>query len=273
MKKLFGDNEEIIIQDSLEGLGTIYGEGMVVHALCLGGNCRLVFNGKNYDLTKGRLFITPLCNLITQIKPSDDFKIEAIFIKNRFINLSIPRSGYSTIGRITLYKNPIMQLTEEQQQIFKKDIETIKERIENSGHNFHEEIVANAVQMMILDFYDFHSSLYNRQFDFGGLGSNIFNRFIELLENKEFRFSREVAYFADKLFITPKYLSEVTKDISGNSANYWINTYTIRDITHFLKDRSISLDKIVEIFNFSSKAYFSRYVHRHLGLTPNEYRN
>ncbi len=77
----------------------------------------------------------------------------------------------------------------------------------------------------------------------------------------------------DRLCVTPKYLSEVSKKASGYGANYWINRYTILDITRLLRDKSLSFVDISDIFNFSSPAYFSRYVQQNLGMKPSDYRD
>ena len=52
----------------------------------------------------------------------------------------------------------------------------------------------------------------------------------------------------------------------------WINRFTVLDISRQLRDRSLSFVDISEMFNFSSPAYFSRYVQRYLGESPSEYR-
>lgn len=77
---------------------------------------------------------------------------------------------------------------------------------------------------------------------------------------------------SSELCIAPKYLSEISKSITGNSANWWINRFTVLDISRQLRDRSLSFVDISEMFNFSSPAYFSRYVQRYLGESPSEYR-
>lgn len=82
----------------------------------------------------------------------------------------------------------------------------------------------------------------------------------------------EVAYYADKLCVTPKYLSEVSKKVSGYAANYWINRYTILDISRLLRDKSLSFVQISDMFGFSSLGYFSRYVQNNLGVNPTDYR-
>lgn len=69
------------------------------------------------------------------------------------------------------------------------------------------------------------------------------------------RRNREVTYYASELCIAPKYLSEISKSITGNSANWWINRFTVLDISRQLRDRSLSFVDISEMFNFSSPAY------------------
>lgn len=87
-----------------------------------------------------------------------------------------------------------------------------------------------------------------------------------------FREHREVNWYADKLCVTPNYLSEVSRKISGYAANYWISRYTVLDISRLLRDRSLTFARISDMFGFSSPAYFSRYVQQHLGVSPTAFR-
>ena len=102
--------------------------------------------------------------------------------------------------------------------------------------------------------------------------ASIMNRFLKMLEAGTYREHREVSYYADCLCVSPKYLSEVSKKVSGYAANYWINRYTILDITRLLRDKSLTFVQISDMFGFSSPAYFSRYVQQNLGLNPTDYR-
>ena len=124
---------------------------------------------------------------------------------------------------------------------------------------------------MILDFFDFHATLYG----FDRITSQYYQlmeQFLELLEQGDFRHNREIGYYADKLCVTPKYLSEVSKKVSGLPANYWITRYTALDISRQLRDRSLSLTDISDMFGFSSTAHFSRYVQNNLGARPSDFR-
>ena len=71
---------------------------------------------------------------------------------------------------------------------------------------------------------------------------------------------REVKYYADALCVTPKYLSEVCRLVSGYSASYWIARYTALDISRQLRDRTLSIEAVADLFHFSSLSHFSRYV-------------
>ena len=98
------------------------------------------------------------------------------------------------------------------------------------------------------------------------------HRFLRMLEDGTYREHREVSYYVDCLCITSKYLSEVLKKVSRYAANYWINRYTIFDISRLLSDKSLSFVQISDMFSFSSQAYLSRYVQQNLGFNPTEYR-
>ena len=80
--------------------------------------------------------------------------------------------------------------------------------------------------------------------------------FLSLLESGEYREYREVIWYADKLCVTSKYLSEVSKSVSGYAANFWINRCMVLDIPRLLRDRSQTFVQISEMFHSSSPAYF-----------------
>ena len=103
--------------------------------------------------------------------------------------------------------------------------------------------------------------------------AQVMNNFIGMLERGDYRKNREVGYYADKLCVTPKYLSEVCKKVSGFSANSWINRYAAIDLVHLLKDKSLSLTDIAYMFDFSSPSHFSRFVQNNLGQKPSAFRS
>lgn len=266
------EQKDIIITDTLKGAGTSTYKEYLGHALCLDGMCRIVFNGQKLEMKKGDLMIVRKGKLIEKIRQEENFRVIMIYVSAKFIELSTPQSNYGMKGQLALFLNPIMHLTQVQFEQCRKNFENLRVRLEQTQHHFYRDLMINTVQTLILDFYDFHASLYQEE-DVSTQYATIMNKFLGLLENGEYRTHREVTWYADKLCVTSKYLSEVSKNVSGYAANFWINRYTILDISRLLRDKSLTFVEISDIFNFSSPAYFSRYVQHHLGLKPTEYRN
>ena len=99
----------------------------------------------------------------------------------------------------------------------------------------------------------------------------IFNQFTELLEkyhNKE----REIAFYADKMFITPKYLSQVIKDYTNKTALAFIEEYVIAEAKSMLLSTTLSIQQISDELNFPSQSVFGKYFKRVTGKSPKEYR-
>lgn len=63
---------------------------------------------------------------------------------------------------------------------------------------------------------------------------------------------RKLEYYADKLNITTKYLSGVSRTFTGRGASYWINRFTTTKICILLKFSRMSLSEIADKFRFSS---------------------
>lgn len=209
--------------------------------------------------------------LVERIRPAEDFRVKVIYVASEFIELSTPLSNYGMKGQLALFLDPVMKLDAGQLELCRKDFEMVEERLAQTDHHFRRDLLIASVQLLIIDFFDFHSHLYGVD-NIPLQSAAIMSRFLNMLENGTYREHREVKWFADKLCVTPKYLSEVCRKVSGYPANYWINRYTVLDISRLLRDKSLTFVRISDMFGFSSPAYFSRYVQQHLGVSPTEYR-
>ena len=263
--------KDIIVADSLGIVKTDIEEQYLSHLLCLGGTCRFFFNGQEFELREGDLFIIRRRSLVEKIRPSADFRCKIIYAKPGFIELSTPQSNYAMKGQLSLFNNPVIHLIPEQQILCRRNFDILEQRVNNTEHLFYRETLINAMQTAILDFFDFHARIYGNT-DISMQNASIMSRFLTMLEEGTYREHREVSYYADRLCVTAKYLSEVTKKVSGYAANYWINRYTILDISRQLRDKSLTFVQISDMFGFSSPAYFSRYVQQNLGVKPSDYR-
>lgn len=263
--------EQVIIKDTLLEFGTGTYSDYLLHALCLGGRCSFVFNDRPFVFGENDCLIVRKGRLVEKVECSGDFRVKAVYVTPVFIEACTPQSNYGMKGQLSLFLNPVMRLDARQSERLLSDIRNIENRLHDSSHRFYREMMINAVQTMILDFFDFHAALYGEE-EITAPYARTMQRFISMLERGDYRLHRDIGYYASELCVAPKYLSEISNKVSGYPANYWINRYTILDISRLLKDKSLTIVHISDMFGFSSPAYFSRYVRTYLGLNPSEYR-
>ena len=83
---------------------------------------------------------------------------------------------------------------------------------------------------------------------------------------------RDLSFYADKLYLTPKYLSKLVKTVSGKSAHEWIDAFVILEAKNMLKYSDLSIKSIVYELNFPNQTTFYRFFKAKTGLTPSQYR-
>ena len=83
---------------------------------------------------------------------------------------------------------------------------------------------------------------------------------------------RNLSFYADKLYLTPKYLSKLIKSVSGKSAHEWIDSFVILEAKNLLKYSDMSIKAIVYELNFPNQTTFYRFFKTKTGMTPSEYR-
>ena len=95
--------------------------------------------------------------------------------------------------------------------------------------------------------------------------------FIRLVQ-ENFRRERQLQFYADKLCITPRYLSRVVKESTASSAAEWIERYVILEARALLKSTNMTIQQISDYLNFPSQTFFGKYFKRRMGISPKEYR-
>ena len=121
----------------------------------------------------------------------------------------------------------------------------LKARSEQTNHLFYSELIQHLLIAHILDLYDIHAR--GRQNDFvTEHHAQLVRKFIELLYQGNFIEHRNLSYYAQKLFVSPHYLSEVCRKVSGKGASYFIDRFTMQEICRLLLQKEYSLTDIAE---------------------------
>ena len=99
-----------------------------------------------------------------------------------------------------------------------------------------------------------------------------FNRFMMLLE-KDYKISRDVNYYAEKMNISSKYLTNIVSQVTGHTPKTIIDQYVILQLKMHLKRSTQSIKEMAWEFHFADVSFFCRYFKKHTGLTPQQIRS
>ena len=82
----------------------------------------------------------------------------------------------------------------------------------------------------------------------------------------------DIAFYASRLCISPRYLSQIVRDISGRTVIDYINQMLMLEASYLLLQTSLPIGEIAERLHFSETASFTRFFTRMKGTSTREYR-
>lgn len=118
-------------------------------------------------------------------------------------------------------------------------------------------------------------SIYSRRIieekNVAGHKIDTFIKLIRLIE-KYYMQERGVAFYADKLCLSPKYLSALSKSVCGYTVQELVFRAIIRKSFFWLKNTNKSVQEISDDLNFPNASFFGTFFKKQTGLAPSYYR-
>ena len=105
----------------------------------------------------------------------------------------------------------------------------------------------------------------------GGQKYNTVIRFKKLVAEK-YGVLKQVKDYAEMLNISPLYLNEITKEITGFPASYWISQEIVLEAKRMLYYTLLDVKQIAYALGYEDHAYFSRFFKKHVGMTALTFR-
>lgn len=264
--------ELVCFHNSVSDLLEMTSTTRILHLLPTAGSLSFQHRITRYNVTVGDYVILPNAALVSDFAVSGDYAGLMFSLSTQAVNKVALRSNYGIIGHLSLLQNPVMRLSPAAFSRCCKDVEQLQRRLSEHEHPFYDELIEHLLAAHILDLYAIHAQTHP-QAHFADRAAVLLRRFTEELSKGSFRQHRNLEWYAQKLFVTPHYLSEICRRASGRSASYFIDLFTVQEIASLLIRKELPIQKIAEDFSFCSASYFSRYVVRHLGMTPLMFRN
>lgn len=164
--------------------------------------------------------------------------------------------------------------------ITKEEDETITVLFEQAIKEYRKEKFSLSLLISYFNLIFSHvSQFHERQFtENKKLYSKSVDDFLMLLNNyyqkeNSNTVQPSVAYFAEKLNITPNYLSDLIKFYTGQTALEHIHKHIIETAKLLLDEKKLNIRQVATSLGFEYPNYFSRLFRNMTGISPSKYRN
>ena len=246
---------------------------MVLMIYCIKGRIQGDINGKTCLAQAGDVVICLPNSYLSNYMMTPDFDSKIIGFSYNAIQHNIPITRDALDLMSFVAKNPVIHLDLERQALISKYYTIIYHKIKHPHGYFHKEIMHSLFQCAVFELCAIIAP--HVQYSEGGGNMKqadlLFRKFIELLTQNDGK-TCSVKKYAETLCITPKYLSFISKTVSGRTALEWIHEYTVKAIERYLKHSNLSIKEIADRLEFPNLSFFGKFTKNHLGVSPTEYR-
>lgn len=277
-----GDSDDLVVMENLGTipLGSVCLQNHGVLIFCTEGRAQFEYDGNVIQLQKNDFFLYMVHSTVSNILTSSDFNCWQIwFTRDELWNIEI--YNLVSLADMSLLKlHPVVHLTDDDIKLCDSYFQLLCSRMKSSTSALTPYIVRSLLGTMMLELLSImrrSSEQAARQGRQEGVNSSIHKKriidnFMRLVEESDGRI-RRVDEFANKLNITPKYLSTILKEVMNRRPSTYILLYTLKAIERRLRFTDMTMQEIANDLKFPNASFFGKYCKEHLGMTPLEYRN
>lgn len=270
-KNLVSLNDDFILVEDISfnsAPGKPFKLDMVVAVICISGYSTGYINMNRFTTRPKSILILLPDQIIQQESKTEDFEGLCIVMSKNFIEELNLKNSIPMF--LSLINDPVLPLDDQSYKALNQYFFLMRRTVQMTEHPYRLEVVKHLTLAL---FYGL-GPMYHKPLDKDSITKNqeLTGRFLELV-SANFRRERSVKFYADNLFMSPKYMSKLIKEASGKSAIDWINDAVILEAKALLRSSTLTIKEITYELNFPSQSFFGKYFKRHTGLTPSEYRD
>lgn len=241
-----------------------------VLTICLKGRAVFKLNFRDFAVSEGMIFAYLPGQIFRLMERSDDLVIETLFLSADYVlQLPLPKD-LDLLKR--LGSEPVQNVNPEtlhNMLEFHALIAKYHRQPESGYRDGQTRALLFALLMEIGKVYSGAVPSVPRAVSRkDGLADEFFNLLL-----KHYKTERSVAFYADRLCLTAKYLSMTIKNVTGHPISDWINEAVIIESKRMLKTTDLTALQISEELNFPNPSFFGRFFKQYVGVTPLQYKN
>lgn len=253
--------------------------GMSVNGLlllfCVQGRLSVTVQGKQCTAEPGMCILCPPNTALTGIRQLDNGSTTVVGYSMEILSRML--TGGERVYQVLNALAKKQFISNDQRYLLTRiDVLLNILHYRNSSNDiYHDELVYHVFAALLFDVInDLHIPDGSKGGD-GGTHTrteHIYKQFLTML-SREDGHSRAVSYYADKLFITPKYLTRITNMYAGRSALDIILGHAVERLKIELQYTDRQMKEIADDFGFESYSTFCKFIKRYTGMTPQQCRN
>jgi AraC-like DNA-binding protein len=246
----------------------------VLMLLVSDGGCTLCLDYVPHVLRAHSFAVIMPSHIVQVSKIDSSFRAKLLVIDGSFLEeINTAKRSPSVCHYMLLRKNPVTEFQPEEAAHLETALELLQEKIRLRTHSFHKEVLQNAFVAFVLELANI---MVGKKEDLVrptlSRKEEILNSFLQLLL-EHVKEQHIVTFYAEKLFITPQYLSLILKELTDKSANRWIDDVLIAEAKLLLKAPRATVQQVADSLHFSDQSTFGKFFKRHMGISPMKYRN
>lgn len=234
-------------------------------------------NLKEFDISEGMMFMNVPGNIIRVNEildtPQEQVRYICIAISREFSQgLKLDVTKLFNEG-VSMLENPGVKLDETEINLTRSHMRLLGEQLKSDIPYKKDAILSTLSSLFYVLMGVWNDSRSKEKHDGQSTRTKVtFDKFMKLVSEYHTQY-RNVGFYADKLCLTPKYLSKLVKNATGRSAPEWIDSYVILEAKNLLKYSGTTIKEIVYKLNFPNQSVFYKFFKARTGMTPTEYRN
>ena len=239
--------------------------------LCRKGSFDFLLNSRNFSACEGETLFVPENALLEITTYTADISVHIFAYRIEPIR--------DIMGNLALSMYPYTELSAESCYVWHTDEE--EELLHyiallDNTLKYGSELFNSYEQKLLLIGLTYRlCGIYSRKLisrrDVVGHKNETFIHLVSLIE-QYYRHERGVEFYADKLCLSPKYLSNLSKSVSGYTVQELVFKAIIREAISLLKNTQKSILEISEELNFPNPSYFGTFFKKRTGMSPMQMR-
>lgn len=246
--------------------------------LCLSGNISIDINTTSYDIGPSTLIAVPHSHIIAINSFSPDFNAHSLLLSREF--MSSLNFDINVLSAVSLDPShpPFLKISEKEIKLLKAYFDLMHyNTVENTDPIFVRSISRNlfaaAIYQTLQLVSNYQGQQSNRDSAENSRASRCHNYVrdfmkLVLLHHRE---QRCVGFYAEKLFLSPKYLSHIIKEMTGRSAAQWIDHHVILEAKNLLRYSGKNIQQVAYELNFPNQSAFGKYFKHLTGMSPTQF--